>query len=483
VCWLSSTKLKSVLLNLEAAFKPKSIAIIGASNDLNKLGGKDLRLLIESGFEGEIYPINPKESTIQGYKSYKSVLEVLEEIERATIILPTKLVLSAVKECAEKGVKVVQIYSAGFGEFGEEGRNIENEMVVVAKKHNMSIIGPNCIGTYCPLSKISFTGGTLLTPGGIAFVSQSGGITFDMVNRGEVLGINFSKAISVGNCIDLDHSDYLDYLKEDADTKVIGLYIESVKDGQKLLKTLKEVTKKKPVVIIKGGRTNLGSQSVASHTGNLAGNYQIWEAMFQQTGAIQVRSIEEMLTVLLCFQELKPYRFGHVALIGNGGGATVLATDYLEDVQLQLADINQNTYDMLAELGVSNHERNVNPIDLPAYDLAVKDGKLFGNIIRTFSRDDDVKYILFHINLIPFSLYFNLEEVLDKFSNQLLSIDLSSVNLIGVFRSNEDPVIEKTRYKAAKKLQQHGIPIFRTIEQAAYGISVVSKTMYKDWRC
>lgn len=471
---MSFTKTENLHVNLDAAFKPKSIAIIGASNDLKKLGGSDMKVLIESGFEGAIYPINPKEKKVQGYTAYKTVLDVPDDIDRATIILPTRFVLSAVKECAEKGIKVVQIYSAGFGEFGDEGRKIESEMVEIARKHNMRIIGPNCIGTYCPEGKISFAT-TSMIKGNIAFVSQSGGIAFDMVNRGGVSGIHYSKVISVGNCIDLDHADYLEYLKNDENTKVIGLYIESVKDGQKFLRTLKEVTKTKPVIILKGGRTESGSQSVASHTGNLAGSYQIWEALFEQTGAIPVKSIEEMLTVLLVNQELKPSRNnGSVALIGNGGGATVLATDYLEEVNLQLVNVTNQTHYSLSELGVSQDGRNVNPIDLPAHELATNDWKLFGDIIRAYSEDVEVEYILFHLNLIPFAQFFNLEEVLEKFIQQLVSID-SNVNLVGVLRSNEHPDIEIPRYKAVKKLQQHGIPIFRTIEQAAFGISSLIK--------
>src|SRR5699024_2357335 len=158
--------------NLDAAFKPKSIAIIGASNDLNKLGGSEVKLLLDANFEGPIYPINPKEEEIQGLKAYKSVLNVPNQIDRATIILPPKLVPQAVKECAEKKVKVVQIYSAGFSEFGEKGKQLENQVLEYAKKHNTRIIGPNCIGTYSPSGRITFVKGMSMDPGNVAFVSQ-----------------------------------------------------------------------------------------------------------------------------------------------------------------------------------------------------------------------------------------------------------------------------------------------------------------------
>ncbi len=469
---------RNLSTTFKAAFEPRTIAVIGASNDVNKLGGAEIRLLVESGYPGKVYPINPREDVVQGLQAYRSILDVHDEIERAVIILPTRLVPQAVRECAMKKVKLVQIYSAGFGEFGEEGKKLEQEMLEVAKEVGMRIIGPNCIGTYCPASRISFIRGASLQPGTVAFVSQSGGTAFDIIDRGEVLGIRFSKVVSVGNCIDLDHPDFLEYLGEDPQTKVIGFYVESVKDGQRLLKLLKQVTPKKPVIFLKGGRTKAGTQSVASHTGNLAGDYEIWKALFEQTGVISVQSVDEMLTVLLSIQELKPYPSGHVAMVGNGGGATVLATDTLEEYGLQLATLSPDTVRRLAELGVVNNGRNINPIDLPAYELAVRNGQLFGDIVRVFSADHNVHYLLFHINLIPFATYTNLEEILDKFSQQLESVDKSSVNLIGVFRSNEKPEIEEVRFNAIKKLQQRGIPVFRTMEQAIFSISVLANSSW-----
>lgn len=459
---------------LRAAFHPRSIAVIGASNDLNKLGGSEIRLLREAGYAGKIYPINPKEESIQGLKAYPSVADVPDEVERAVIILPTRLVPDAVRDCAKKKVKVVQIYSAGFGEFGEAGKALEQELLAAAKEAGMRIIGPNCIGTYSPSGRISFISGTSLQSGHVAFVSQSGGIAFDIIDRGEVLGIRFSKVISIGNSIDLDHPDYLEYLLEDPDTKVIGCYMESVRDGQRLLQLLKRLTPKKPVVVLKGGRTESGTQSVASHTGSLAGNYQIWQALFRQTGVIPVTSVDEMLTALLALQSLKTYPAGRVAMIGNGGGATVLATDTLEERGLKLAKLSSTTVERIAQLGVANNGRNVNPIDLPAYELSVKEGQLFGDLVRAFSQDPNVNYILFHINLIPFATYGNLAEILEQFARQLETVDPSAVNLVGVLRSNEKPEIEAVRFEAMRKLHQLGIPVFRTVEQGIYGIAVAA---------
>jgi len=471
---LSISKEASIDANLDAAFKPKSIAIIGASNDLNKLGGSEVKLLLDANFEGPIYPINPKEEEIQGLKAYKSVLNVPNQIDRATIILPPKLVPQAVKECAEKKVKVVQIYSAGFSEFGEKGKQLENQVLEYAKKHNTRIIGPNCIGTYSPSGRITFVKGMSMDPGNVAFVSQSGGITFDIVNRGELSGIKFSKAISIGNSIDLEHADYLNYLNNDPATKVIGLYVESVRDGQKFFKALKQATVNKPVIILKGGRTEVGSESVVSHTGSIAGDYRIWQSLFEQTGAYQVKSIEEMITALVCLQNLTRYPTARVALIGNGGGATVLATDYLAELQLPLGNISPHTSKKLEEMGVANNGRNVNPIDLPAHELMSHDGEKFGKLVQLLTTEEEVDYVLFHINLVPFASYFNLEDILEKITHQLLQLNHTTTNLIGAFRTNGDPELEKIRFEAVKTLGENGIPVFRSFEEAAFGISILS---------
>lgn len=459
---------------LDAAFEPESVAVIGASNDLNKLGGSEIKLLLDAKFEGKIYPINPKEDVIQGLKAYASILDVPESIDRATIILPPRLVPQAVKECAEKKVKVVQIYSAGFGEFGEQGTKLEAQMLNDAKKHDMRIIGPNCIGTYSPTGRITFAKGTTMKPGHVAFVSQSGGITFDIVNRGELQGLKFSKAISIGNAIDLDHADYLEYLNKDKHTKIIGLYIESVRDGQKFFQTLKQVAAHKKVVILKGGRTEIGSASVASHTGSIAGDYRIWQTLFEQTGVHQVKSVEEMLTALLCLQNLEQRPKGNVALLGNGGGATVLATDFLAELNISLASISSTTSEQFAEMGVSYDNRNINPIDLPAHELIAEDGKRFGRLMELLSKEEDVDYVLFHVNLVPFASYFDLESVLDKLTNQLLRVHHLGANIIGAFRTNGDPELERIRFSAIKVLAEHQIPIFRSVEEAAFGISILS---------
>ncbi|QQK77787.1 CoA-binding protein [Salicibibacter cibarius] len=461
---------------LDAAFKPKSIAIIGASNNMSKLGAADLRKVNDFGYSGNIFPVNPNEEKVQGYKAYKSVLDIPDEVDRAVIILPTKHVLKVVKECAEKGVKVAQIYSAGFGEFGEHGKKIEQDMLSVAKQYGMRIIGPNCIGTYCPSGGITFTDSKNPVKGSIAFVSQSGGIAHDVVSNGDTHDIYYSKVISVGNCIDLDHSDFIEYLLDDSDTKVIGLYVESVKNGKRLAKTLSKVTPNKPVVILKGGRTSAGNKSVSSHTGNLAGDYEVWKALFNQTNTLYVHSMEEMFTALKCLQYLQVNENRNIAMIGNGGGASVLATDVCEELWLDLAQLEESSIDELHQLGVSESNHNINPIDLPARAITANEGQTFTKIMSILANDNNISYILFHINLIPLSNYMNLRETLSNMFKQFDLLDDLNVNVVGVLRTNGDPKLIEEKLNATKSfLSSKGIPVLSTIEQGLFGISMMAR--------
>jgi acetate---CoA ligase (ADP-forming) subunit alpha len=458
---------------LDAAFEPKSIAIIGASNDMSKLGAADLRKLVNFGYKGKIYPVNAKEDIVQGLKAYKSILDIPFPVDRAVVVLPSKFVPQIVKDCAQKGVKAVQIYSAGFGEMGEEGKELEKEMIKNAKQYGMRIIGPNCIGTYCPTGGISFTKVKDPIEGSVAFISQSGGIAYDIVGNGDVRGIYYSKVISVGNCIDLDHSDYIEYLANDPSTKIIGMYLESIRDGMRFMEAIKKTTPHKPVVILKGGRTKSGNLSAASHTGNLAGNYEIWEALFRQTGAIPVRSLDEMYTVLLCLQNLQLNPSNKIAMVGNGGGATVLGTDVCEEVGLEFVPLSDQSCHNLYELGVGESGRNINPIDLPVRSLATNNGKRFSNILQILCEDKNVAHILFHINLIPFSNSLDLYDILQKMFSDLANYDRKNTNIVAVLRTNGDPDLEKAKVEISKSfLQSTGIPVFSTIEQALYGISI-----------
>ncbi|MDY6966612.1 MAG: CoA-binding protein, partial [Halobacteriota archaeon] len=289
----------------EEIFNPKSVAVVGASSSM-KFGSFFLNSLKGFGFEGALYPVNPKEDEIMGLKSYPTVKDIPGEVDFVGISVPAKYVPDVMRDCAEKGVKAVEIFSSGFNELDGNGIALEKEIVQIAREANFRIIGPNCFGIYCPKSKLTLLPGYDFSKesGPVAFIGQSGGYSADMCVRAKGWGINFSKLISYGNASDLNETDFIEYFGCDPETKIITAYIEGVR-GDRFVEVIRDVTKDKPVIIWKGGLTNSGSRAVASHTGSLGGQEILWKAVFKQTGAIQASSLEEIIDTTLAFLHLQ----------------------------------------------------------------------------------------------------------------------------------------------------------------------------------
>lgn len=288
--------------NIKALFRPRSIAVIGASEKPGKIGYAVMKNLVEYGYEGKIYPpVNIKgvEIEINGrkFKSYKSILDVPDEVDMAVIVVPAKFVPpQVVEDCGKKGVKVLPIISSGFGELGEEGKKVEEQLVETAHRYGMRILGPNIFGVvYTPPEKLNATfGPTDVMPGSLALISQSGGALGIALMGWTILEkVGLSAVVSIGNKSDIDDADLLEFFKEDENTKAILIYMEGVKDGRKFMKTAKEVSMEKPIIIIKAGRSERGAKAAASHTGSLAGADSIYTAAFKQSGVLRALTIGE----------------------------------------------------------------------------------------------------------------------------------------------------------------------------------------------
>jgi acyl-CoA synthetase (NDP forming) len=319
---------------LEYLFHPKTIAVVGASSDPSNYFGY-VYMAALSQFGENLYPVNPRRTEIHGLKAYPTLRDIPVPIDYVVCSIPAAQVPELIEESSAKGARVVQISSAGFSEAGDEqGARLEKELVETARRVGIRIIGPNCMGIYCPSAGLSYNSTFSKESGAVGYLSQSGGQTTYMVNHGTFRGIRFSKAISYGNACDLNESDFLDYFADDLETKVISSYIEGTTDGQRLLKALEKASRVKPVIVCKGGQTDAGTRAVAGHTGALAGSKQTWEAAFRQSGVIQVSSIEEMADVLLAFLRLRTPAGRRVGIVGVGGGASVQAADECEKAGL-----------------------------------------------------------------------------------------------------------------------------------------------------
>ncbi|WP_324736638.1 CoA-binding protein [Thermococcus sp. SY098] len=368
-------------------FKPKAIAVIGASNDPLKLGYEVFKNL-KKYKEGRVYPVNVKDEVVQGVKAYKNVKEIPDEVDLAVIVVPKRFVKQTVIDCGEKGVKGIVLITAGFGETGEEGKKEEKELVEIAHQYGMRIIGPNCVGVMNTHNDMNATFIMDAKKGDIAFVSQSGALGAGIVYKTVKEGIGFSKFISIGNMADVDFSELMEYLADDEESKAIALYIEGVKDGRRFMEAAKKVTKKKPVIVLKAGKSESGARAASSHTGSLAGSYRIYEAAFKQTGILVANTIDEMLSMARAFTQPLP-KGNRVAIMTNAGGPGVLTADEIDKHGLKLANLEEETMQKLREF-LPPMAAVKNPVDM----IASARGEEYYKTAKLLLEDENVDMLI-----------------------------------------------------------------------------------------
>ncbi len=320
---------------LEAAFHPKAIAVAGASDDRLSFGYHFVRHLLDYGYPGHIYPVNPNKQVILGLRAYPNLISVPEPVDYVICCLPASKVLDLLTQCSAKEVKVVHLVTGRLSETGrQEAKDLEARILQEAKKLNIRLIGPNCMGIYHPRGGIAHGYDLPKEAGKVGGVFQSGGGSELLVRYGELRGLRFSKVISYGNALDLDESDFLNYLAHDDETKIIAAYFEGVKDGPKFLSALNDAASAKPVVAIKGGRGEAGTKAVASHTAAIAGSENVWKTAFRKAGVIEARDITELVDFVVAFYFLPPITGNRVGIISAGGGASVMSADACEEAGL-----------------------------------------------------------------------------------------------------------------------------------------------------
>jgi len=346
-------------------FYPKSHAVIGASANVRKFGGRFLGVLLSFGYGGKLYAVNPQESEVLGLETYARVGDIPGPVDLASIAVPARAVPEVIEECLAKGIKAAQILSAGFSEAGEEGKRLEEEVARTASR-GIRIVGPNCFGIYCPDGGLTILPGANLPKesGPVGFISQSGGYAIRVPRRASGWGIKFSKIISYGNACDVNECDLVEYLYQDPETKIITGYMEGVRDGPRFFKLLQEVCQTKPVILWKGGFTRGGARAAHSHTASLSGDEAIWDAAFRQSGAIRVNSLEELLDTTIAFLHLPPHRGRRVCVVGGGGGIGVAAADACERAGLSVPLFSAELQGKLASIVPPAGASVRNPVDV-----------------------------------------------------------------------------------------------------------------------
>ncbi|MEM2135983.1 MAG: CoA-binding protein [Candidatus Jordarchaeaceae archaeon] len=355
---------KDLVSEIDEIFRPRSVAVVGVSDKVNRLGNILLYSFVDMGFEGMIYPINPKEETVMGFKCYPSIRDIEGPVDLVVVSVHPKYVPGIIDDCVAKRVKAVVIFSAGYRERDEEGKKKEMELVEKARAGGVRIIGPNCMGLYSPSSKISFFPGMPKEKGEVAFLSQSGSLANIMGFFASLRGIRFSKMISVGNASDLDVNDFLEYLGSDPETKLIICYIEGVEDGRRFFKLAREISKRKPIIVWKVGETEGGNRAARSHTGSLSGSKEIWDAVIKQTGLIRVENHIELIGFITAFQNPYLPRGNRVVVMSGPGGPAVSTADACEKAGLKLVKLSEETKKKLAEIIPEFGTSVSNPVDL-----------------------------------------------------------------------------------------------------------------------
>ena len=323
--------------DIKDLFEPKTLAVIGAARDENKIGYKILSNILTGGYRGKVYPVNPQGGEILGLKSCRTLEEVNGPVDVASIVIPARFVYEAVKGCAQKGVKYLTIISSGFSEIGNNEE--ERRILSLAREHGMRILGPNIFGIYSAAASLNATfGSSAIIPGQVAIITQSGALGIAMIGKAAVENIGLSAIVSVGNKTDVDEADLLEYLGADPNTKIALMYIEGVRDGERLIRAVKDATRKIPVVVIKSGRSERGAIAAASHTGSLAGSDEIFDAIMRQCGVLRAESVEEAFNWCKFLANTPRPAGENTVIVTNGGGIGVMATDACEKFGVKLYD-------------------------------------------------------------------------------------------------------------------------------------------------
>jgi acetyl coenzyme A synthetase (ADP forming)-like protein len=335
-----------VVEELRPIFSPKSIAVIGASRSPMKIGYEILQNILVQGYTGKVFPINPETPQIMGLKTQPSVIAVRDDIDLAIIAVPAEFVPKVMTECAKKKVKGAIVISSGFGETGERGKQLEDEVLQIARKGGIRLIGPNTLGYKDPIDNLdaAFVFG-MPRPGEIALISQSGALCIGMIYyaNGEYIGL--SRVISVGNKADVDDADLIDYLGQDPSTKVIAMYIEGIKDGKKFLDSARRCPK--PIVAIKAGRTPAGSAAASTHTGSLSGSDAVYDSAFKQVHIQRAYDVIELFDFARALASQPHALSNKVGIISNGGGAGIMVADWCESIGLRVPTLSKKTMEAL----------------------------------------------------------------------------------------------------------------------------------------
>lgn len=460
-------------------FLPKSVAVLGASAIGTSFGNEVIRHSLDYGFKGRIQPVHPKATEVEGFPAVPTLADLTEPADFAYIAVAAEAAIDAIA-AAPGQARFVQVMSSGFGE-AEDGHARQSRLLEVARASGMRLIGPNCLGIHSPRGGLTFVGGSTPDPGGVAVISQSGGLAVDVILRGEQRGLRYSAVTTLGNSADLGPADLLEYHLCDPDTKVIGLYIEDVRDGRRFVARLRQAQARKPVVLLLGGRTAEGRRAAASHTGALAAEARLWDGIAIQTGMMVAETLDEFLdTLLICQIEAdRPSSrpLNQVALFGNGGGTSVLAADAFSRAGLKTPQVPPPALRQLEQLGLPPGTGLANPVDTPAGTLRHRDGAVAGEILDILAGANAYDAIVVHVNLPVFTTSSNQTvDVIGGLVREAVRVSTlpEAPRIVLVLRSDGSEATDARQRLDGARARQAGLAVFSELPQAARALGALS---------
>jgi acyl-CoA synthetase (NDP forming) len=454
---------------------PKSIALFGASNNVTSMGTSLLDSVLDLGFEGEIYPIHPKENRVQNLKAYRSVLDLPNAPDLALIVLPTRIVSEAMDACGRKGIRHAIVISGGFKEVGGEGINLEKELVAVANKYGMRFLGPNCIGVANPRHKLNTTFMAFQgAPGFIGMASQSGSFVTQMFSYLSDYALGFSTAFSVGNEANIDIVDCMEYLGACPDTRVIALYIEGIRRGRAFVETARSIVPKKPIVALYVGGSEAGSRAGLSHTGALAGPDRLYEGIFRQSGIIRARSVMEMFDICWMLGSVPRTKGRRVVIQTHSGGPGVEAADACGRAGLELPSLSPETIKRLSPF-IPRTGSISNPVDFTFGKNLID---YFSEIPKALLDEKNADILLFYFFMPSRRLERMMKQVglpPDQITEKAIKlVDAYSESIMRLFENHDKPFVGYTfqnlKDPLVRILIERGIPIFPGPQRAARAI-------------
>ena len=455
--------------SLEKVFNPRSVAVIGASEVPGKASERRTRSLLEGGYKGDVYLINPKRSELFGRKAYPNITEIDNEVDVVMIVVAPRFLVQSVADSVKMGAKGIIIITAGLGETGEEGKKIEAEILDEAAKTGAFVIGPNCSGMFSASGDMNVLGVPRISKGSISVLAQSGNVIDSLTHYARMRGVGFSKIVSVGNAIGVKFHEYIEYLKDDSDTKVIMAYLEGIKDGNSLVKVVRETIKQKPVVALKVGRSGAGARAAASHTGSLAGDDVIVDAAFKQAGIVRVSNVDELFDMAEVLSTCPLPKGNRVAILSEGGGDNSIAADNAETYGMEVPVLSQDTQGKMKPFLLQGMPAS-NPIDYGG--TAEENPHMITECVKVCMEDDQVDGIYIT------GFFGGFKDIIAPHVAELE--EQTSRDLIDLVKKHKKPLFVHTSFargaiKSLDILKSAGIPVMESSDRSTHCLSALMK--------